>query len=50
MVTFNLYDALPQKLLQEWSKALARRPSGKLISKCESVFKFIWIEARARLG
>src|SRR5215471_16927482 len=26
MVTFNLNDALPQRLLQEWSKALAHRP------------------------
>ena len=26
MVTFNLNDALPQRLLQEWSNALAHRP------------------------
>jgi hypothetical protein len=26
MVTFNLHDALPQRLLREWSKALAHRP------------------------
>ena len=26
MVTFNLYDALPQSLLDQWSKALAHRP------------------------